>query len=517
MSKLYNSEVVTLPAPTMGVDWSRLPEAVEWPFTPMSVDWLADGNSVKMRPPHIGKANTGDFFHLASFEAGGLLIGHIVSGAAGVVGTYSYNPVTEVATRIYTVNAPFGGHCNYQGRVFLAKTAGASSWDGTTFTAAAFTGASGGTSLPACCIYRDRYVQVQAQSLFYAASSGLVSGALSTFNLASYYTSGEFIAVAPITIVDSNNLSDYLIVLSSGGDILAFTGDFPGSANWQLVVKTKLDLTDYAPFGGKGMGLCPYAGDAWIYSRYPANIFSARELIQSGRKAAEEASPLRNQLNAIRRVRGALRNVTYKRSSNSLLIETQAGSYVVDKIFGYEVTNIVSNVWLNVDLNSGAVSPFSFPVVQGSLNATPFFNKTVSHTDGNVYVLADHILFKLWSLNQESDTGNYLPDNTFLQFPYSNLGVDNAIKTLKMAYINSYVDMLRLSLDARLSTVCDSNTETVASFPISTSFSTSQKNWRFVLPISGEGNLIGLALTDTYDSQKYCRSISIQFETGGPY
>lgn len=515
MSNVATTSIINLPAPTMGVDWSVLPEAVQWPYSPMSLDWIADGNSVSMRKPHSQKDNTTNFLHLASYDVDNTILAHVTSGGAGVWGTYEYDPITETATRIYTGNFSFGAHVNYQGRVFLAKAAGASSWDGTTFTATAFTGASGGSSLIGCCIYRDRYIQVQGTNMFYAPTAGALSGALSTFNLASYYTSGEFTAVAPITINDSNNLADYLIVVSSGGDILAFTGDFPGSANWQLVVRTKIDVIDFDSYGGGNLGLVPYAGDAWIFSRYPANIFSARALIQSGRVAAEAESPLAKQLTLLRRNNSPLRNVTYKRATNSLLIETQAGPAVESRVFGYTVTNVINNVWLNVNLSSGAVSPFSFPTTDGSLDDGPFFNKVISHNDGNVYALASD--FTMWCLMDEGSSGSEDTDQTFLLFPYSNLGVEDSVKSLTMAYVNMAQSTFSIFIAVDLSVEPDGDRDQVQSFSLGVDAILNQYSKRFILPISGQGNQFGIAITNAINSNLSCESVSLQFEQGGPY
>jgi len=497
------------------VDWSVLSSEVAQPYSPVTLDWIANGYSTKVRSPHTEKENTNDFYHLASFETEDTIIAHIVTGSAAVVGTYEYDPTTEVANRIYATNTPFGGYCNYQGRVFLAKTAGASSWDGTTFTAAAFTGASGGTSLPACCIYRDRYIQVQGTSLFFSPLSGAVSGALNTFNLASYYTSGDFVGCAPITITDSNNLADYLVLISQGGDFLAFTGDFPGSANWQLVVKTKLDVAPFTTFGGASLGLCPYPGDAWIYSRKPATLVSARALIQSGRIAAEAESPLANQINYIRRSDGILRNVTYASGSNSLLVESTFGANYIRRIFGMPAT-FQDSIFLNIDLKSGAVSPFTPPGFSGTENGSPFFNKLVGHSDGFVYGLSANTA-SLWKF---LDSDNLLYDaymQPYLQFPTSDLGVPDSEKSLLMSYlVMSQERAGSLSFYAKISVQTDMNRDAVATFDTQ-EVATTDFSKRLITPIAGQGSEVDVAIWYTFDPEHYCESISLQFEQGGPY
>lgn len=521
MSSLAKGGIVTLPAPTMGVDWSVSPTAVQYPYSPMSMDWIADGNSVKNRQPHTEMDDTAEFVTLSSYEKDNTIIAFVRNGGAVTPGTYSYNPSTETKTLI---NSSFtysiAGFCNYQNRVFLGITTGAHSWDGTTFTSTAFTGASGGSTLRGLCVYRDRVIQVQGTNIFYAPTAGAVSGAYSTFSLASYYTRGEFCGCAPITISDSNNLADYLLIISTGGDILAFTGDFPGSANWQLVVRTSLPVINLTTYGTGALGIVPYGGDAFIFSRYPANIISAKEMIQSGLRAAIDNGPLAKQFNFIRRELGFLRNVTLHRNLNALLIETNLSLGLAAKIFGVTISNL-SQTWLCIDISSGAVSPFTYVDDVGSLNENPFSYINLSHSDGQVYsITTDSGVGGPGGVVRLMDTTASANNTeaTFLQLPYSELEAPNTIKSLEMCYpVMSRNASGLTALYTQVSIQTDYDADSVSSFEVDGGFDSTRYSKRFILPISGVGNVIGIAITPDYNSDHYFDSISVQFEQGGPY
>lgn len=510
MSRVSKGGVVKMPAPVMGVDWSVARDEVEYPYTPCSLDWIANGNTVKIRDRHDELANTSGFTDLASFDAESTILSNMPSG--GSPGIYEYQPLTETATRIHTSNLPFGGHCNYQNRVFLATSAGAASWDGTTFNSTAFTGASGGTLKAGCCIYRDRYFHVQGSNLFWSPTSGGLSGALNTFALASYYSAGDFIACVPITITDSSSLAEYLLLMTEGGDIVVFTGDFPGSANWQLVSRVKLPCQQLGY-----NGVVPYSGDAYIYTGFPSAVLSARTLIQSGRLEAERTGPLSKQLNFIKEAFStAIFSVTAFPAQNALLVQVFMSTPFNSLLFGFTPAAQAAN-WLFVDINSGAVSPFSYPAFSRSLDTTaPISNKTIAHTDGYVYTVSKDS-GTLWKLFDSTFTNSEEDFNTFLQFPYSDLGLPDTIKRIEMAYpvlarYGGYVEAklaVDYDFDRNLVTTFDSKTGAAVA--------STQVNERLIVPMRGAASEVSVALINKRRPRLSCQSISLQFEEGGPY
>lgn len=509
MSSLAQSQTYNMPAPTMGIDWSVPKEQVQYPYTPASLDWIADGNRVVTRPFHEDLTDL-DYDTMASYEAGSALLANVPSG--GSPGIYSYNTTTNTSTRIHVASLPFRKGCNYQNRIFLATAAGAASWDGATFNATAFTGASGGSSLPGCCIYRDRYIQVQAQAMFFAPIAGGLSGVLSTFNLASYGSTGEFISCSPITINDSNNLSDYLVLVSTGGDILAFTGDFPGSANWQLVVKTKVPILT-----GFYHQLVPYSGDAYLMVSYPPAFFSLKTLIEAGRVEAERSSPLAKQLNFIKSAfNTSLLNAVFFPRKNAFLIEAYMDQSYIELLFGFTPPSLI-RIWFYIDINSGAVSPFSYPDYSTPSSDPNTKGTTISHVDGYVYTITA-LDGKLWKLfDEDTQTNTEVNINTFLQFPYTNLEMANSVKNLQMAFVimsryDGYVEA-----ELAIETDYDPNQIGVFTSPDGALDSGNQQTKRLIIPISGSGSEISVALINDHRPKLSCQSISLQFEQGGPY
>ena len=350
--------------------------------------------------------------------------------------------------------------------------------------------------------------------MYFAPLAGAVSGVLTLFSLTGYRSSGEYVSVSPITIKDSNNLADYLVVVSTGGDVLAFTGDYPGSANWQLIVKTKIP-------GVKSPAkvyLIPHAGDAWLSVQYPAMLLSAKKLIQEGLLIAEQEGPLAKQISFIREASGGrIDQVAVVGGKNALVVQTMFNAEINNLLYGFTAVTQDSN-WLYIDLVSGAVSPFTYP--DNSLPYNAFFiGGTIGHSDGSVYTLyynppdATKTLYKLFN-NAVSTTEE--DANTFLQFPYSNLGYADTIKTASMVY-----PMMSRSggyVEAKLAIDYDYDKANAQVFDSATGAAyTGIESKRLVVPTAGQGDSMSVAIINKRRQRLSCENMGIQFEPGGPY
>jgi hypothetical protein len=527
VSRVAKGGIVKLPAPVMGVDWSVSYDEVQAPYAPCSLDWIADGYSVSIRDRHKVYPASGIFYnpyHMASYEAANQIIFSAAASGGGVNRVDRLDVGTGVVSNVSGSGYVWGGSVTYQNVLFCA---GATSAYGYTGGAAfptvgvGFSGASGGTILPGCFVYRDRYCQIQAQTLFFAPTAGATSGALSSFNLASYYARGEFVGGAAITITDSNNLADYMILVSSGGDVLAFTGDFPGSANWQMVVRTRLPA-EFSSALVSAVGITPYGGDAYIFVERPATLLSAKKLIQEGRVSAEAQSPLARHLNFIRRTNGTIRTVTAFLAKNALIVEGSWDTPFKDLIFGITAPTQASN-YLYVDLLSGAVSPFSGDNYRRSVNGAPFYNKIITHSDGYVYQAceiagADDCIVKLFGETYGSTVETYSGTavNTFLAYPYSDLGVPDSTKTMEIAYATTARD--GGYVEAKLAAEYDFDPDVVQTFESNAgTSSTGLLTKRLTIPVGGQANQVSFAFVNQLRSGVSSKNISIQFEDGGPY
>lgn len=511
MSKLSTSSTIKLPAPTMGVDWTVPTSAVQYPYSPCSFDWIANGYSVRMRDRHSRMLNlpTANFSAIASHNASGdLLLG--VS-----TGFYTYDTATQVLGPLR--GAGFDGiwydSVNYQGRVFLDRGSSTGSWDGSTFTSLAFTASVlGSWGKSACCIYRDRYYNVVQQQLNYAELPGATSGTLKTFDLKSYYTRGAFCACATVSVKDSNSLADYLILVSDGGDVVVFTGDFPGSANWQLVSRIYIGSINNS-LGNLNIIKCvQFGNDAFLIVGSPVLVLSLRTLISEGLTVAQQRSPIAKAAPLIRQDRSSVcYGAQIFEKEKALLLQFYNAS-VSSLFFGF-TPGLTNYWWLYIDLDSGAISPFSYPE-EGQL---PFDNAQVStsHSDGYVYGLSffSEKLYRLFDPTQSDAT---LESGSFLQFPSTNLESPNAIKTLLMGY--PLLSRKGGYVEAKLAVAYDLDRVNPSTFssPNGSTFSGIESK-RLNIPLAGAGEQISIAFINPLRSGLVAEELGVQFETGGPY
>ena len=439
MSKNTISTTTYLPSPTMGVDWTVPENRVELPFSPFLYNWVADGRGVgqKIGDTHL-LAPAAPAGAIYSFEAGNALI--LSTTTTNQITWPGSGADTAIAAGPVVVN----DYVNYNGYIFLAGTTNSPSWDGTTYNATAFNGQTGG-SQAFCTIFRNRYVQGQGTSLWYAPSAGALSGVLIELSLASFIREGAIAGVAAMSALDDLNVQDYLMVITTGGDVLFFQGDFPSSANWQLVVHKKMPLT----LGNEDTISCyEYAGDAYILVSNPCACITASQLLQVGYQEAEKASILSRVLPKLKRSESILVSMAFLRKRNIALVmveETRANRDSVWSGFlpyaqptlGYST---LFYYILCVDLFSGAISVIDakdyvpyFPVVSNKRRGL----KTcfIGHSDGNVYMLSANGTL-VYAVGEWDNYAVTPTNGDVLRWPYSPLGNSDMNKVINMAYLD---------------------------------------------------------------------------------
>jgi hypothetical protein len=362
-------------------------------------------------------------------------------------------------------------------------------------------------------------VQVQFGTLYFSPTVGGLAGTLSTFNLASYQTGGDFVGCATITINDSNNLADYLVLIARSGDLLAFTGDFPGSANWQLVVRTKIP-SGLPPYSAD-INMVQYGPDAFVFVGFPLTVLSVRTIIQEGLLAAEAQSPIAKQKAFLREdgIVSYLKNVVPFSGKNALL--AQVYTRQMNRLLFGDINTYITNCWLYIDLDSGAVSPISYTSENNApFTDLPYRNKTICHADGYIYTISvDPISAKtsIWRLLDDTASNTRQDVNTFLQFPESDLGLPDQVKTASMAYVK--VSRYNGYAEANLAVCYDQEKAQAGTFtmPDGAAAVGVLETKRVTIPVAGQGEMISPALINKRRPKLSCESISIQFEDGGPY
>ena len=144
---------------------------------------------------------------------------------------------------------------NFLKRLFLVNGADpAQIYDGTTLSAASFTGVTTST-LVGVWQYQQRLFFWQANSTgFWYALLNSMSGALAFYDLSAFCPrGGNLVAMTTTSYDGGNGVVDYVAFLMSSGDALLFQGNDPSlSSNWSLVGEYRLSppvsqraVTDY--------------------------------------------------------------------------------------------------------------------------------------------------------------------------------------------------------------------------------------------------------------------------------
>ena len=133
-------------------------------------------------------------------------------------------------------------------------------FNGTTLTAAAFTGLTG-TPLWGCWQYQQRLFFWQKNSTgFWYALLNSINGPLAFYDLSPFTPrGGNLIAVTTSSYDGGNGVLDYIVFIMSTGDALLYVGNDPAlSSNWQLLGNYRIS----PPVGPRGV--CDYGGDSFL-------------------------------------------------------------------------------------------------------------------------------------------------------------------------------------------------------------------------------------------------------------
>lgn len=104
-------------------------------------------------------------------------------------------------------------------------------WDGTTLSDAPYTGIATDSNLYDVCVFKERlyFIPKNDQSFWYGAT-GTVTGALTEFEVGDFLTKGGYLqAISSWTTNTGSGMQDLLVLISSEGEILTYSGTDPAS------------------------------------------------------------------------------------------------------------------------------------------------------------------------------------------------------------------------------------------------------------------------------------------------
>lgn len=114
-------------------------------------------------------------------------------------------------------------------------------WDGTTLTAATYTGIADDSLLIQATTYNNQLFAVEkdSQSVWYGQTDQL-TGALQEWFVGANLQMGGEISFVTTFSPPNDTLTEYMTVVSENGEVLAYAGDSPTFSSWQLVTRSSI-------------------------------------------------------------------------------------------------------------------------------------------------------------------------------------------------------------------------------------------------------------------------------------
>jgi hypothetical protein len=133
-------------------------------------------------------------------------------------------------------------YANFNGSVFIKSSSTSSdvySWTGTgNIAAPGFTGPSGDDkALYAMTGYRDRlYFAATGDASIWYGGVNAIAGALTQFSVAQFLPRGGILSyIGSLSANVVNDRDDFFVMISVEGDVLVYSGSYPGSSDWGLI------------------------------------------------------------------------------------------------------------------------------------------------------------------------------------------------------------------------------------------------------------------------------------------
>lgn len=153
---------------------------------------------------------------------------------------------------------------------------------------ASFTGPTGGgTAIAHCWNYKSRLYLLDGLSgtetrVWYGAVDA-ISGTFSQVDFAGVLKDGGYLLCGTSWSFNQGlGIEELFVLFSTTGEVLIYSGDNPGAANWQIISRTKIPRP-------VGRGCLSFVGDE-VFVNTEAGLYSLRELFTTGQQNRSKIS-----------------------------------------------------------------------------------------------------------------------------------------------------------------------------------------------------------------------------------
>lgn len=239
MPKVSTAVSKTIAPPVMGWNTYDAISAMDPSYAIEAINFFTNtGSSVDLRKGYTHLTTTfGAGTALYLFNYGDTHL--IASGFQGRI-AYDINVTTGVATALNPsgpILYPYCSAVNFMGRIIFKDFFFAPSvyYDGTTFGLSGYTiGGSPPVGIYQPNVYKSRIYFIGGASAYYGGVQA-VTGALTQVDFSPFLTLGGGIFYAGSTTKQGLQNNSYFVVVSQRGEVLLYSGEFPGDASWGLV------------------------------------------------------------------------------------------------------------------------------------------------------------------------------------------------------------------------------------------------------------------------------------------
>jgi len=365
MALAQSNKILYLPPPTGGLNFisplADMPES----DTPYSKNVNPDARYSKCRDGITSVAGAdATLSFIASFlmslnKSDGSIVFLLVDG----LGAASSITSSGVSAVVPASGCPYYW-CEFRNRIFMAQaTKTPRDWDGTTYTATAWTGPTV-TGLTNPWSYKGRMyfaysVSGNQTSVWYGGVSA-ITGALTELPLLSIWTKGGYTAFGGTTVLNFGNVTEeFCVFVSSMGEVLVYQGDDPSASNWQIVGRFFISPPAHR------FSFFYYGGDLHVVTTQ--SVISVRDLM-AGQAATGRFQSLTEKIDPeIAKsasnpfISAIFLRATVSPRENLLYLYAQNSSSGVEE-YGFFVMNLVTKAW------------GWYTVQEGSTGSSPYLN-----------------------------------------------------------------------------------------------------------------------------------------------
>lgn len=154
------------------------------------------------------------------------------------------------------------------------------------FTAWTFTtGTITATAITSAVSHQGRLCVSDGSTIEYSTLGAITGAMAGVYTVSSYMQGQTVIRMFSVTAQPGNEANNVFVVFGSAGLVLVFSGDYPGSSNWQILGKFEM------PTPVSNLGFHPIDGDVFVATSKYAYWF--RDLFTGGAQTAYDNSPSR--------------------------------------------------------------------------------------------------------------------------------------------------------------------------------------------------------------------------------